>query len=264
MLFKPLAEREHSFYEEASNHPLLKSFIPQFYGTLKLNRDASSSNEILEEPGSFICLENLVCGFENPCIMDIKIGTRTHDIDATPEKTARMEAKAKQRTTCRLGLTVLGMSRPGMPALKIDWADKLTTESVVSEALAPFFAPAESAVSPEYRRFIINQFIAEIKEYRDVIRSSETRMFSSSLLFVYDTSKSRYAAFLQKSVPEKSGMISCDDNSDSDQEPENADALLDMKAIDFAHSHWVPGQGPDEQYLFGLDNLIRLLQQLLE
>ncbi|KAJ2236960.1 hypothetical protein IWW45_001359 [Coemansia sp. RSA 485] len=263
MLFKPLVQREHSFYEQAGKHPLLKSFIPEFYGTLQLNKDPSNGTDIQEQPfESLLCLENLVCGFESPCVMDIKIGTRMHDIDATPEKAARMKAKADERTAIKIGFAVSGMSQPGQPTRTMDWAIKLTTETVVTEALVPFFATAESAIGSEYRRFIINQFITEVKEYRDVIRSSETRMYSSSLLLIYDTSKSRYARFLQKNTSDHGKDQVQDENED--EEPENTDALFDMRAIDFAHSHWVPGQGPDEQYLFGLDNLINILQQLLE
>ncbi|KAJ1806487.1 hypothetical protein LPJ56_006378 [Coemansia sp. RSA 2599] len=47
---------------------------------------------------------------------------------------------------------------------------------------------------------------------------------------------------------------------DLDAPPEKVATML---AIDFGHGHWLPGEGPDEQYLFGLDNFIRTLREIL-
>ncbi|KAJ1887338.1 hypothetical protein LPJ66_009171 [Kickxella alabastrina] len=279
ILIKPMVERELKFYEQAANNPLIKPFLPEFFGTLQLSQGFS---EKAEQSASFpinphdketraedtyICLENLVCHFENACIADIKLGTQLYDLDATPEKRARMEAKAMMRTTNLIGTSISGLSIPGKPAFDRKELSKLTLETMKTEALIPFFAVAEIAVSAEYRKFIIRQFITELEEYREVIRQCETRMFSSSVLLVYDASKGRYARFLEggKGVY-CAGTQRSDSGSNSEdgrEDVEDSGALLDMRAIDFAHGHWVPGQGPDEKYLFGLDNFIRILREIL-
>ena len=53
-------------------------------------------------------LENLVSQYTHPCVMDIKIGTTLHGPDATPEKAARMEKKARESTIGSKGMRVTG------------------------------------------------------------------------------------------------------------------------------------------------------------
>ncbi|KAJ2392207.1 hypothetical protein GGI05_002731 [Coemansia sp. RSA 2603] len=237
---------------------MFKPFIPEYYGTLQLNGDTAKvdppDNQTQKSStDAYICLENLLYGFENPCIMDVKLGVRLYDVDAPPEKIAKMKIKAKERTVSQIGVMIGGISLPGRPAYEHKWLYKLTTDTIVPDALVPYFSVAEESVGADYRRFVIDQFIAEIKEYREVVKKSETRMVGSSLLLVYDASAKKYASFHSG---DKSPSALSNVSEDSD------DALFDMRAIDFAHSHWVHGQGADEEYLFGLDNLIKLLSGL--
>lgn len=44
-----------------------------------------------------------------PCILDIKIGKRLYDDDATPEKKARMLLKSQNSTSSVLGFRICGM-----------------------------------------------------------------------------------------------------------------------------------------------------------
>ncbi|KAJ1840452.1 Elongator subunit elp4, partial [Coemansia sp. RSA 2703] len=181
MVFKPLNEREHRFYEGAIDHPMFKPFIPEYYGTLQLNGDTAKvdppDNQTQKSStDAYICLENLLYGFENPCIMDVKLGVRLYDVDAPPEKIAKMKIKAKERTVSQIGVMIGGISLPGRPAYEHKWLYKLTTDTIVPDALVPYFSVAEESVGADYRRFVIDQFIVEIKEYREVVKKSETRM----------------------------------------------------------------------------------------
>ena len=36
----------------------------------------------------------------------------------------------------------------------------------------------------------------------------------------------------------------------------------DFRLIDFAHASWTPGQGPDENTLVGIRNLIKIMEEL--
>ncbi|KAI8325444.1 SAICAR synthase-like protein [Martensiomyces pterosporus] len=256
MVIKPLSKREQLFYEGAASHPKFKAFLPDYYGTLQ--RGVASEEEKGVEGEMYICLENVAGGFRKACVMDIKVGTRLYDDDATEEKRQRMEHKAHETTTATLGVRVCGMLVHGHPAASRDWCRGLT-ESTISDALATFFAAAKSEVSAGYRQFIIRQFIVELEEYLQVVEESETRMYASSLLFVYDADKQRYQAFLGGDADFKA---SSGEESDGDDD-EKSDALLDMRAIDFAHSHWTPGKGQDECYLFGLRKLIELFRGIM-
>lgn len=54
-------------------------------------------------------LENLLSDFERPCVMDIKIGTRQHGDDASPEKRAKAIQRCASTTSKTLGLRCSGM-----------------------------------------------------------------------------------------------------------------------------------------------------------
>ncbi|KAJ2000919.1 hypothetical protein GGI04_003956 [Coemansia thaxteri] len=281
MVAKPLIKREQAFYESSAMWPRFKAFLPVYYGTLEQVGSVVESDSGETAESGYICLENLVDGYENPCIVDIKIGTQLHDVDAPPEKVARMMKKAKATTVGTHGVRVCGMMVPGVSSPSRDWLAGLTADTI-GDAFARFFSAAETAVSAEYRRFVIRQFILEVEDLAEVIRSVETRMYSSSLLFVYDASKAKYEQFIAESKGDPSSIDAREDcgggdydtshegssnddgcASDDDDDDDPSDGLLDMKAIDFAHSHWVPGQGPDERYLFGLGKLVSILRSLL-
>ena len=51
-----------------------------------------------------------------------------------------------------------------------------------------------------------------------------------------------------------------DFNSDVDESP--SPAIHALKLIDFAHASWNPGQGPDQNFLSGLSNVIKILKSL--
>ncbi|KAJ2160793.1 hypothetical protein GGF46_001981 [Coemansia sp. RSA 552] len=265
MLIKPLNKREQQFYEGAMGHADVKSFLPIYYGSLK--RDGLEAGETRE----YICLENLVHGFEQPCVLDLKIGSRLYDVDATEEKRERMALKARSTTSEKLGVVITGMKLHGEPASDRDWCRGLTVTTFM-EALDRYFSVAQKAVSPKYREYLIWQFIVELGEWLEVVQETDMRMYSSSLLFIYDASKAKYTSFFpadedgngQRKTQGFKDMHSDSQNEEEDEEEDQPDGLLDMKAIDFAHSHWVPGQGPDEDYIAGVTKLIEILHSFLE
>ncbi|KAJ2887378.1 hypothetical protein FB639_001368 [Coemansia asiatica] len=238
VLIKPLDARETKFYKGAANQPL-NAFFPAFHGTTRLDKSNDRENSNASEPAqdTHICIENLVTDYVLPCIMDIKIGTQLYDLDATPEKRARMELHAKRRTSAELGYAPSGLVFAGQPTGDRAWLYDLTKETVVTEAFVPFFNAAQAALDTEHRDLIVEQVIDWLVAYRDMVKVSETRMFGSSVLVVFEADRDQ---------ARKARM--------------NNQSLVTVRAIDFAHSHWTPGQGPDCQYLFGLDNLIRTLQ----
>ncbi|KAJ2732116.1 hypothetical protein IW152_004038 [Coemansia sp. BCRC 34962] len=264
VIAKPLIQREQEFYEAATQCTEFKAFIPEYYGSLQQQVGGTDDGDSTTVGPSYICLENLAAGYKNPCIMDVKIGTRIHDIDATPEKVAKMLRKAQESTTGSLGVRICGMLVPGAAGQPREWFASLTAETI-RDAFAMYFSAADSTVSAEYRQFVIKQFILEVEDLAAVIRSVETRMYSSSLLFIYDASKARYDRFVSGDWHNSEVNSGDNDSSDdADEDEESSDGLLDVKAIDFAHSHWVPGQGYDELYVSGLERLIEILRSLLD
>ncbi|KAJ1825754.1 hypothetical protein LPJ56_002523 [Coemansia sp. RSA 2599] len=238
VLMKSLNARENLFYKGAADQPL-RAFLPAYHGTARLDND-EAPDAAVAAGDTHICLENLAADYTSPCILDIKMGTQLHDLDATPEKKARAEAHAKRRTSAEIGYALSGYVIAGHPAKERSWLYDLTKQTVVTEALVPFFDAAQAAVDAEYRDAVVGQIVDWLVEYRDAVRAAETRMFGSSLLVIVEADGLRAVARRR-----------------------DGQRLATVRAIDFAHSHWTPGQGPDSQYLFGLDNLIRTLQDML-
>lgn len=54
-----------------------------------------------------------------------------------------------------------------------------------------------------------------------------------------------------------------DDDGDGDGDEQPPQKTTVLKLIDFAHAHWTPGQGPDENVLHGIRNVIKMLETFL-
>ena len=55
----------------------------------------------------YIVLDDMTSGFKAPCVMDLKMGKRSYDEDATPEKVAREIQKYPQQNI--IGFRFAGM-----------------------------------------------------------------------------------------------------------------------------------------------------------
>jgi len=207
---------ETAFYEQIHLYPTLQSLAPQFYGIKELNDK------------KYIVIEDLTHGFKKPCILDVKIGKQSYGEDASEEKKASMEAKDKKSTTWTLGARITAMK-----VFKHDINDyikkgKAEGKDVTAEnfgsALSEYFHNGK-----ELRKNLIPRFLEKIYKIKEWAESqSDLRIYSSSILFVYD----------------------------ADEENDN----VIIRMIDFAHVHKITDQGKDDGYIFGINNLIQHLE----
>ncbi|OAD55771.1 Inositol polyphosphate multikinase [Eufriesea mexicana] len=194
-VFKPvvkplLGKREISFYEnlQISQDPVLlqlKNYVPRYYGTTEL--------QIFGRRVTFLTLKDITDGMAEPCVMDIKIGRRTWDPLATPEKKATEELKyAESKRTygfCITGFQVYCVSSGQLKQFGKHYGKTLDAKGVV-EALKIFLNI--SPERPPCRQLIVMllSFLWKILLFFRIQRLF--RFYSSSLLVAYDAKRLRY------------------------------------------------------------------------
>ncbi len=258
-----------------------------------------------------IVLENLVAGFAKPNIMDVKLGARLWGDDAPPAKRARMAKTASETTSVSLGFRIAGMKvwqprhgvrREGELANTEEgdykvfdkiYGRRLTKENVL-EGFEEYFldksASGDLHTSP--RHLVMRRCIEELDTMQRVLQGQESRMYSASILFVYEGDKevleaATTGAFVEDTAKnvhslrgvgkrditaeeghdgdQKDGEVDEDEDEDEDaDEKDNKSSICAVKLIDFAHAAWTPGQGPDENALHGIRSVKAILQKMLE
>lgn len=298
---------------------------------------------------SGVVLENITANFRKFNVLDVKLGARLWADDAPQAKREKMENEANSTTSKALGIRIAGMRiytgrDPAGPQEadadnhRIDqdpfgqidpnggdyriydkhYGRSLTVDTV-HKGFEKFFRIAPGKAPDEDIKKVLHAFLTDLDGVRCVLESEECRIYSSSLLFVYegdrealreainlkenppkldyvdaavtssDLSKSTKTAPHDQTSPTKretltegitlgSEPLSPDDaaelhetdatsndatdekDSDSESPPLRIQAL---KLIDFAHAQWTKGQGPDENLLYGIKNVIKILSDLI-
>ena len=123
---------------------------------------------------------------------------------------------------------------------------------------------------------IIHGVLKDVRSIRTALANTELRMVGGSLLIVYeaDWEVARTALDAQTSkagaskadTTNSAGVEAAKENEDEmgyDSDAESAEdeaPAYAVRLIDFAHTRLVPGEGPDEGVLKGVDTTINLLE----
>eukprot|EP00041_Stephanoeca_diplocostata_P007962 m.114006 g.114006 ORF g.114006 m.114006 type:complete len:379 (-) comp17114_c0_seq1:161-1297(-) len=215
---------------------------------------ASPDNGDSEATIACILLENLTRKFNKPCVLDLKIGTRSYADDASPQKRAKHIEKVSSTTSSSLGFRVCGMQVYNRKSQRYFYQDKyhgrsLTPETVPA-ALESFFTlnTGNKPRSSAYVASVVRSFLKKLKELEAIIADQKgLRFYSSSLLLLYDG-----AWKSDSGVP-----------------------IVDVRVIDFAGATFysldsaVRDAGaicasPDEGFLLGLRNLQKYFRAMIE
>lgn len=256
---KPYDRRECKFYHKSPT--VLEPFIPQFAGILSVG-SADSQDD-------FIMLENLTAGYTKPCVLDLKMGTRMYGDFATEKKRRSQDIKTKQTTSGKLGVRLCGYQRYSRSSHSFQRVDKYVGRTVdvekFEELLESFFT-----VGGTVQGDVICSVIEQAERLRRVVMNLESyRFYSSSLLIVFE-GETESALHMT----DESGQDSREEEEEDSEFSKAATATSHhkppvLKLIDFANVTF-PGfckddifhEGPDQGFLFGLNNLITILETI--
>ncbi|KAI5248679.1 SAICAR synthase-like protein [Aureobasidium subglaciale] len=229
-----------------------------------------------------IVLENVLAGFHKPNFVDVKLGKRLWADDAPLAKRKKLDDVASETTSGSLGFRIAGMKiwhPKGSGEYEV--FDKFYGRNLTPDNVKDPFSALLCLDQKTEDSDVIDDIISNIEEavgsIEQIVANQESRMYSASLLFVYegDPQARKQAidmAVAQTTLPvtdsvevsqatreeeeeEDDEGSGGDDGDDEQVEPK----LFDIKMIDFAHASWTPGQGPDENMLAGIRNVRKVL-----
>lgn len=130
----------------------------------------------------------------------------------------------------------------------------------------------KKALKLERAGLLVGRFIRELESLQYVLETEESRMYGASVLMVYEGDPAALEVGIQEEEKEKDEAAQVDgvgDEGDDEEEDDDDDdeetipqKVHEVRLIDFAHASWTPGQGPDENALQGLRNVLKILRDL--
>jgi 1D-myo-inositol-tetrakisphosphate 5-kinase/inositol-polyphosphate multikinase len=234
-----------------------------------------------------IVLENATHGFTRPNVLDLKLGARLWDDAAKPDKRARLDKVSAESTSGSLGFRIAGMrtwmgAEPrAVPGELADFVSadadgywvynkmygrKFAAGDVREGFDAYVFPHGKEAVQSEAERTrageVLAVFLSEVRDAVKVLESKESRMYSASILLVYEGDPEAYEQ--SKKVLVAAAARPQGEDDEDDDEDDNEPKLAVVKLIDFAHASFCPGQGPDENALRGMRATVGILEEMLD
>ncbi|KAL3922973.1 MAG: hypothetical protein SGILL_001921 [Bacillariaceae sp.] len=232
----------------------LELFVPEYFGMAEYIPDESKQAEDVDvcpfgtNYNSHLVFHNLTVAFSKACVLDLKIGTETFEVDAPQSKKDRERAKYPAQKDFGFRLVAMRIYDAHRPEEKTDgyvyypkeYGRSLETRESVKYALLNFFG-GESFMPKETRTIranAIKKTLTQLKLIKKWFKDNDSFSFSaSSILLVYEG-----------------------DTESTEAQGVQPD-LATAKMIDFGRVR--RRKGGDPGYLQGVRNLINILEEIL-
>jgi inositol-polyphosphate multikinase len=145
-----------------------------------------------------VVLENVAYGFTQPNILDVKLGARLWADDAPLAKRQKLDKVASETTSGSMCFRIAGMKTwqgpdagPEYEALKgylrrDKFYGRSFTPATVDQGFQQYFFLDRPNTPRNRMRKIVKRFIEDLRGLVEVLEAEESRMYSASLLFVYE------------------------------------------------------------------------------
>lgn len=205
------------------------------------------------ETGLSIVLENVAAGFKRPNVLDVKLGSRLWADDAAPAKRVKLDEVSRQTTSSSLGFRIAGMKvwagdngkreiaeqefiettkgAEGGDAVKSKvtivetddgyrrydkWYGRSFTEDNVKDGFETFLAGAKVG-KEDHSKLIAKRLATELRRIQAILEKEQSRMYSASILIVYEGDPDAFDDALNK---EASGESTQQDGGTKEEEEE--------------------------------------------
>ncbi|KAJ5433171.1 uncharacterized protein N7458_012327 [Penicillium daleae] len=226
------------------------------------------------DTGLSIVLENVAAGFRRPNVLDVKLGARLWADDAPPTKRNKLDAVAKETTSSSLGYRIAGMKvwtgkngdtdegsltdpyatkhegKEGAKGEVIEkdgyrrydkWYGRSFTEQTVKQGFETFLAGA-MAGKVDRSKMIAQRLVEELQNVQQLLESEESRMYSSSVLIIYegDPEAMEHALEEEKKIPDPRDQDRDEGEDDEDDQVEFEITEESLELVDVQLGDGIP------------------------
>ncbi|KAI1276187.1 SAICAR synthase-like protein [Xylaria sp. FL0933] len=213
-----------------SEEPLVKNAPSKEGLTAENKRPEAKTGPIKTDRA--IALLNASYGFKKPNIMDTKMGQQLWSKNASQEKRERFDKITESTTHKRFGFRIAGMqvyngthptyttsdgqtepsanvtgpNEEGFMMYNKFWGRDDVNDSNLVESLKLFIFNEAAGIDEDLGKLVAGLFARDLRRVEEVLQKEESRMYSSSLLFVFEGDGPALRAAIEEAKAEEAEM----------------------------------------------------------
>ena len=162
-----------------------------------------------------VVLQNLTYGFKKPNILDAKLGVRLYADDAPLEKRRRFDTISRETTHSEYGCRIAGMrvykgsenpddlDEEGYRIYDRDYGRVVVRNDNFVDAVRKFVFNKAAGIDEALGKAVCGAFAEKLARVEEVLMAHQTRMYSSSILFVFEGD----GAELEESIRKNNAIV---------------------------------------------------------